>query len=242
MQKGELGRVVVAAGSGRRFAGARNKPFALLGGKPVLLHSLETLQRVHPPGPLVLVHRREDAGEVESLRHQLDRLGVTRCVAGGAERTDSVRAGVQGLEPDCSLVLVHDAVRPFPPLRATEQAVAAAARVGAAILAVPVADTLKRVAGEQVTETVDRGALVQSQTPQVYNRRALLELLENGATSQVTDEAMLFEAAGRPVAWVTGHPWNLKITTLEDLALAEVLLPLIKTWHHQDERHGSDPS
>src|SRR5262245_43540702 len=157
---------------------------------------------------------------------QLQRLGAA-IVDGGPTRQDSMRRGLAAAGRDCDLVLIHDAARPLFPVAAARECVRRAAEVGAALLAVPTPDTLKRVGQDGcVAATIDRRDVHSAQTPQAV-QRALLELaLANAAVAAIdaTDDVALVEAIGQRVAVVAGSPQNLKITRPEDLAIAAALL------------------
>lgn len=213
--------VLVAAGRGERLGDGGPKALVSVAGRTLLERALEGLAAggvarvvvVHPPGG-------RDA--VAPL------TPGARLVAGGESRTASVRAGLAALDDDVEVVAVHDAARALTPPAVIARAVAALGEgVAAAAPALPVRDTLKRVAGQQVVGTVDRSDLVAVQTPQVF-RRAVLELaLAQGA--EATDDLALVErlaadggVAGR-IETVPGSPWGLKITWPEDLVVAEAL-------------------
>ncbi len=214
--------IVVAGGRGQRFG--RPKQFALLAGRSVLERSLETA-RAAADGA-VLVVPAALAGEPG--------FECERVVSGGATRAESVRAGLAALPPDADIVVVHDAARPLADA-SLFAAVIAAVRDGAdgAVPAVPLADTVKRVLGAEVVETLDRASLVAVQTPQAF----LVEVLRraHAGEPEATDDAGLLEAIGARVVIVPGSASNLKITRPEDLALAATLLSLGAT----SERRGA---
>lgn len=224
--------VVVAAGAGRRLGGPARKALVPLAGEPLVAHALRALLRLPWLDPVVLVGHPEDSAALRAVLERLPR--PVRLVDGGARRQDSVRAGLAALAAladgeDDGIVLVHDAARPFVPLDALPALVAAAAARGAAILAVPVADTIKSVdAGTPpaISGTLPRERLWAAQTPQAFRREALATLLSEAEARgvSVTDEAALYEAAGRDVACVTGSRLNFKVTTADDLRLAEAFV------------------
>lgn len=220
----DVATIVVAAGQSRRFGGATHKLFAMLGGEPLILRTLEMVARWPEHGEVVLVINAAHESYYRERRDRLESLGVRTIVPGGSERQDSVRAGLDALPRDATIVLVHDAARPLAPPRCISPLLEAARATGAAILAVPVADTLKRVASERVVETVDRKGLWQSQTPQAFRVDVLRRVMRPSHEAPVTDEAALCERAGIAVRIVPGDRANLKITTLADLVLAEGLL------------------
>jgi 2-C-methyl-D-erythritol 4-phosphate cytidylyltransferase len=204
--------IVVAAGSGSRFG--RAKQYERLGDRRVLDWALAAAQSVSEG--VVLVVPPDTAGRREA--------GVDAVVPGGATRSESVRAGLAAVPGEADIVLVHDAARPLASAALFEAVVAAVRDGGAdcAIPGLPVANTVKRVRGAQVVETVDRSELVEVQTPQAFAAAALRAAHADGP--EATDDAALVEAAGGRVVVVPGEPGNLKLTHPHDLAVARVLL------------------
>jgi 2-C-methyl-D-erythritol 4-phosphate cytidylyltransferase len=218
--------VVPAAGRGTRFKFKEKKPFANLNKRPVLLYALKTLQLSPLVSDIVLVMSRPLIGPAKRLvkRHRITK--VRHIVVGGKRRCDSVREGLRWIGKDASFVLIHDGVRPFLNKGIIKRAVAAAARFGACVSAVPVKSTIKISGkGNLVRYTPDRKDLWEVQTPQVF-RRGLIE----GAYKRLrsgrlfTDDASLLEATGAKVKIIKGDYSNIKITTAEDIKIAEALL------------------
>jgi 2-C-methyl-D-erythritol 4-phosphate cytidylyltransferase len=216
---------VVAAGQSRRFLGSTHKLFAPLAGEPLIVRALEAVARWRL-AHMVLVINPAHRDFYERERSRLDTLGVTALVDGGAERQDSVRAGLTLMPEHTEVVLVHDAARPLTSAHLIEPLVTAARESGAAILAVPVSDTIKRVQAGVIRATVDRRELWQAQTPQAFRLEVLQNVMRASSEDLATDEALLCERAGIPVRVVPGEPRNLKVTTVEDLALAEALFTI----------------
>jgi 2-C-methyl-D-erythritol 4-phosphate cytidylyltransferase len=219
--------ILPAAGRSSRFGGLEKKPFVALDGRPVWLRSAE-LFWTRADVSTVLVVVSADDEELFRARHQgtLAFAGGS-LVRGGAERFESVANALANVPDEVEFVAVHDAVRPLCPPPLIDAVFAAAVTHGAAMLAVPVADTLKRVdAGGRIAGTVDRGGLWAAQTPQVFRRDWLAEAYAKRAelTVPITDDAQLLEACGRTVVVVTGSNLNFKITTKADLDLAEAVL------------------
>ena len=216
-----IAAILVAAGSGSRFGGEVPKQFGMLAGKPVIRHAAEAL--------LPHVGALQPVGEAGPIGAALAGLGALPAVPGGATRQASVAAGLAalaGYAPD--VVLVHDAARPFLPPGTIAALLAALESHGAAIPAVPVADTLKRVADGRIAATVPRDGLHRAQTPQAF-RYALLRALHDAGGDGATDDASLLEAAGHPVAVVPGADDNIKLTYAEDrVRLERVLLPALQ--------------
>ncbi|MGC8469340.1 MAG: 2-C-methyl-D-erythritol 4-phosphate cytidylyltransferase [Acetobacteraceae bacterium] len=211
--------LLVAAGSGQRFGAAVPKQFLDLAAAPVIRHAAAALA-----GAVDLL---QPVGEAEPIGRALAGIPHLAPVAGGASRQESVRRGLEALAPHApDLVLVHDAARPVIPPGTIEAVLAALAEHEGAIPAVPVSDTLKRVAGGRIVATVPREGLFRAQTPQGFRFSRLLALhrgaAEAGAAAVVaTDDAALLEAAGIAVAIVPGAEENVKITYPEDLLRAE---------------------
>jgi 2-C-methyl-D-erythritol 4-phosphate cytidylyltransferase len=196
-------------------------------GRPILLHALEALAACAELERLVPVVAARDLPRLERWRRDLEAIPrLAAAVAGGAERQDSVRAGLRALPAEVDLVAVHDAARPLVRSADVSRVVAAARQHGAALLAVPVRDTLKRVRGERVVETPPRDECWAAQTPQVFRRDWLEEGLAKAEADGflATDDAQLVERLGLPVRVVAGDPCNLKVTLPEDLAVAEAWL------------------
>lgn len=217
-----LGLVVVAAGSSRRFGS--DKLSVRLGGRTVLQRAVACLRAAFADAPLVVVVR---AGEEEARARELSAWAVNAVVPGGEHRQDSVRAGVEALNlDDGALVLIHDGARPFVPAEDVRRVVAAAEERGAAVLAAPVADTVKQVGPSgQVVRTLPREQLVRSLTPQVFRVSLLRQAWQQEKPALWTDEASALESLGVEVQAVPGDPRNIKVTKPEDLALLRGLFP-----------------
>jgi len=218
--------VVVAAGRGHRLGGGTPKQYRPIAGVPMVLRALRPFTTHPEVAHVVLVLPAEDAAAPPEFLRGLTGAGL-RLVAGGAERADSVAAGLGALDPACTIVLVHDAARPFVQ-RGVIDAVIAHARAGeGAVAAVRVSDTLKEAAPADPTRigrTVPRDGLWRAQTPQGFPR-AVLERAHHEAAraGAATDDAALVERTGTAVRLVPDSPRNLKVTTAEDFALAELL-------------------
>lgn len=219
--------LVLAAGRGERLGSSLPKAFVPIAGRPLLLHALAGLARVPELDRVVPVVPAAEMGRMAALGPALAAWPrVAPAVAGGAERQDSMRAGLAALPEEVTVVAVHDAARPFVRAEDVARVVAAARREGAALLAVPVVDTIKRVRDGHVVETPDRSECWAAQTPQAFRVDWLREAVERAAREGfvATDDAQLVERLGRPVAVVPGDPDNFKITRPDDLARAEALL------------------
>jgi 2-C-methyl-D-erythritol 4-phosphate cytidylyltransferase len=218
--------ILAAAGQSSRFQDANyKKPFAPLAGRAVWLHSAEKfLERDDVKQVVIVVAPEDREAFLEKFGANLAFMGIT-LADGGSHRAESVRNGLEKLAPEIDMVAIHDAARPCLAQPWIDRVFAAGARTGAAILAIPVAGTLKRVGQDSlITETVDRTGLWEAQTPQVFSRAVLTKAFAAGHDGRPTDEAQLVEAVGQPVTVVPGSPMNLKITSREDLRLAEQAL------------------
>lgn len=227
--------IIPAAGMGVRMQSQISKPYLLLAGKPILAHTLEVFESVREVQEVTVVAHPDDLDycrEEVIAAHGFKK--VLRLVPGGKERQDSVYHALKALqqEDDLEIILVHDGVRPFINPEQIRRVIKAARSQGAAILGLPAQDTLKRVSPQKkVIHTLDRKDIWQIQTPQGFQagllRRAFREAYSRNFYG--TDEASLLEEMGQQVAVIPGDPWNLKITTQDDLRLAEALLPWLRS-------------
>jgi 2-C-methyl-D-erythritol 4-phosphate cytidylyltransferase / 2-C-methyl-D-erythritol 2,4-cyclodiphosphate synthase len=214
--------LIVAAGRGTRFGGAVPKQYLALGGATVLGHAARAFAG-HPlvAGVKVAI-RPEDRAIYDRAVEGLDLLAP---VPGGEERQDSVRLGLEALAPHApDRVLIHDGARPFPDAALISRVVGALDEAPAAIPALPLGDTVKRVEDGIVRATVDRANLWRAQTPQGFRFAAILAAHRAAAGSVLTDDAAVAEAAGIAPVIVAGAEENLKVTTAADLAAAERLI------------------
>jgi 2-C-methyl-D-erythritol 4-phosphate cytidylyltransferase len=221
--------ILPAAGKSSRFGDARRKkPFMELRGRPVWVRAVEVfLNRDDVVQTLVVLNPDDVEGFKEKFRANLAFLNL-ELVHGGAERADSVQNALARVRSDVDFVAIHDAARPLIARPWVDKVFTAAQQYGAAILALPVTSTLKRVDGARhIADTVSREGLWAAQTPQVARRDWLLEAFAKRNGFPATDEAQLLERAGKPVAVVEGSPLNLKITTQEDFRMAEALCDLL---------------
>jgi len=214
--------VVPAAGQGVRMG--RKKQGLMLAGLPVLRWTLDVFEATAGVSGVVVTVPADD---LDSWQRRLAGCRKVRAVvAGGAERQESVRLGLEAVPVDVAWVAVHDGVRPCITPELVERVIAEARLHGAAIAALPVIETVKRGMDGWVKETVERDGLWAVQTPQVFGAAALREAHRRAAAEGVrgTDDAALVERLGHPVRLVPGLPENVKITRPDDLVLAEALL------------------
>jgi 2-C-methyl-D-erythritol 4-phosphate cytidylyltransferase len=215
--------ILPAAGKSSRFRDKHyKKPFAPMAGRAVWLHSAERFLNRDDVCQVLLVISPEDREDFNfKFSANIAILGI-QVVEGGAERADSVANALARVKPDADFICVHDAARPCLADEWVDTIFAAAVKSGAAIFAIPVAGTLKRVGQDRtIQETVSRSGLWEAQTPQVFRREWLLDAYAKRGGFQATDEAQLVERLGKKVTVVPGSPVNLKIATKEDLRLAE---------------------
>ena len=211
--------LIVAAGRGRRFGGTLPKQYLPLGGQSVLRHAVTAFARHPGVAGVQVVIRDEDRAVYD--RAMAD-LTILPPAAGGAERQDSVRLGLEALAAHApARVLIHDGARPFPGAALIDRVIAALDRAPAAIPALPLGDTIKRVADGVIRETVDRAQLWRAQTPQGFDFPAILAAHRAAAGHVLTDDAAVAEASGMMPIVVAGNEDNLKVTTEHDLAAAE---------------------
>lgn len=214
--------ILVAAGRGERLGDERPKAFARLGDRVLLAESLERLDASRWVDAIVVVAPPEWEEAVIVLAEELAAGKVAASVTGGATRADSVRAGLAEVPEDAAVVLVHDAARPLLSDEVIARVLQPLAEgFDGAVPGLPVADTVKRVEGGVVVETLDRTELVAVQTPQAFVVPALRSALARDESSRATDCASSVEARGGRVKVVEGDPRLLKITTAADLALVE---------------------
>ena len=210
------------------MGGATPKQFLALGNVPLLLHSLQVFERAASISQVILVVPKDE--RERTLSDVIKRYGITKVlkvVAGGATRQESVYSGLKETDPEAELVVVHDAVRPFVTEDLIERSIEAARKSGGAIVAVPMKDTVKQVGPDgHILRTVDRAHLWLAQTPQTFPRTLLLDAYRKAESDgfHATDEAAVMERFGQEVAIVPGRWDNIKITTPEDLQMAEAIL------------------
>jgi 2-C-methyl-D-erythritol 4-phosphate cytidylyltransferase len=216
--------VLVAAGRGERLGGRRPKAFANLGGRPLVAESLERLDASPWVEAVVVVTPEGWEEPVILLSEEVGASKVRAAVVGGATRADSVRAGLAEVPEDAAAVLVHDAARPLLPEDVVERVLTTLGEGWDGVVpGIPLADTVKRVEGGRVVETLDRSSLFAVQTPQAFVAETFRRAVANGGAT-MSDCAGFVEAAGGRVAVVPGDPRLFKVTTAADLAFVETLL------------------
>ena len=220
--------IVVAGGKGTRFGGKRPKQFLELNAIPIIVHTLRQFERSEQIGTAVVVLPPEEMAAFQSLQNKFELKKVSRVVAGGETRAQSVQKGLAAIE-GADVVAVHDGVRPLVTPAEIDEVVIAAAANGAAILVAGVGDTIKEIENNRIVRTVPRDRLRRALTPQCFRfdvlKRAYEDLAEIEASGiEVTDDSFLVERLGVEVVAISGSARNIKITNEEDLAIAEALL------------------
>ena len=234
--------IIVAGGSGSRMKAARKKAFLEIAGTPLLEHTVRAFAGIEGIARTIIVLPAEELrqltgsdeasvdltdlqADARPFAHRLRELGVARLVVGGARRQDSVLNGLWATEEDHEFVLVHDGARPLVQADDVRALMRKTRETGAAILAAPVLDTLKRATEDgMIGETIERRGLWRAQTPQAFRRAVLREAFSKHNAQDATDDAALCARVGQACAIVEGSALNFKITTPEDLELAELLL------------------
>ena len=221
--------IIPAAGSGIRLGGPVPKQFIEIAGAPVLSHTIRRFDECPDIHVIVVALPADKIAEFEARDAHISLLKPIIYVSGGQERSDSILNALKaaaGLNPE--IVAVHDAVRPFVTPAQISAVIARAKEIGAAILALPATDTIKEVENGMITRTIDRRRIYRAQTPQAFRyellRRANEEARAAGLSSALlTDDSLLVERLGHPIAVVEGSASNIKITMPEDLLIAEKL-------------------
>lgn len=219
--------IIVAAGTSRRMLG-RDKLWTPLAGRITLARTIDVFESSPIIDSIILVLNSERINDAAALCAQEGWQKIAALIPGGQRRQDSVCAGLDALatiSPACQWVMIHDGARPFVTPAILETGLHAAQQYQAAIAAVPVKDTIKLVRNGKVSSTIDRSQLWAIQTPQVFSFPLIHEAHHsNAAQRDVTDDAALLEALGQPVVIFPGSHTNIKITTQEDLLLAEAFI------------------
>jgi 2-C-methyl-D-erythritol 4-phosphate cytidylyltransferase len=219
--------IIAAAGAGTRMASDRPKQFLLLAGTPVIFHTLRVFEQCDSIDEVIVVLPAEESAGFLSLAGKFGVRKLARVVPGGVTRSDSVKRGLMAIRSaTAEIVVVHDGVRPFVTVEEIDATIAAAKSDGAAILVAPVTDTIKQVDYRAIVKTLDRGTLRRALTPQCFRYELLREAYQKADVNDpsLTDESALVEQLGKRVSIVEGSARNIKITTAEDLAIAEAIL------------------
>lgn len=222
MEKLNIGVVIVAGGSGKRLGGAIPKQFMIVGGEPLLARTINTFAEALPAAEIVVVLPESHIEFWKNLSARFD-VAPHRCVVGGSERFHSVKAGISALPEQTGLIAVQDAVRALTSKKLIIRAVQTAIENGSAIPAIAPVDSFRVVSGGE-SRHFDRSSLRIIQTPQIFSAELLRKAYETEYIDTFTDDASVVEHAGHKVTLCEGERSNIKITTPEDIAIAEVFL------------------
>src|SRR5678815_3866349 len=223
--------IIAAAGAGRRMKADRPKQLLTLDNTPILIYTIRKFDACRLIDCILVAAPQESVDEVRKLVAGAGFSKPVSVIQGGARRQDSVAFAMQYLPPETTVVAVHDAVRPFVQVDEIEAVILEADKTGAAVLAIPVVDTVKQIRKDFIDSTLTREHLVLAQTPQVFRIEVLREAFERAKRDEYygTDESSLVERMGKNVAVVRGSERNIKITRPGDLALARFFLCLLYT-------------
>lgn len=219
--------IIAAAGGGKRIGGQKNKQFIEIAGKPILCYTLDKFESCDLVDEIILVLPKEDLDY--GAREIVDRFGFTKIrkiVAGGKERQDSVYCGLKAITDKPEIVVIHDGVRPFLKSSKIEESIAICRRFGAVILAIPAKHTIKEGKNGYVIKTLERDKLWEVQTPQTFKYEIIFEAYQQAFADgfYATDDSALVERLGYRIKILLGEWENIKITSPEDLELAEMLV------------------
>jgi len=216
--------IIVAAGSGTRFGADVPKQFLEIGGKPILIHTLERFNQCTEIDEIFLVLAENEIGNFQKTLEKFNLEKVKKIIAGGKTRAESVRNAVKSIS-NAEIIGVHDGARPLVSAEEIAETFIKARETGACCLVGKITDTIKRIENGKIIETIDRENLRRAQTPQTFRFEILQKAFsDDNFVSSATDECYLVEKAGFEVYFVEGSAKNIKITTREDFALAEIFL------------------
>lgn len=217
--------IVPAAGFGKRLGLRTKKPFVLLKGKPIIARTLEALERCSSIDEIVIAAEAGCISRFNGLVSKYRFKKVSRIVPGGSTRFQSVKNCLDQIGPHCEIVVIHDAARPFIDSPTIEGSIKEARKSGACIVAIQETDTVKLIGtGLVIKKTLDRDKIFRAQTPQTFRYGVIKKAFAAESGCRVTDDASLVEALGKPVKIFPGSRRNIKITTIEDIRIAEAML------------------
>lgn len=219
--------IIPAAGFGERMGATISKQFLLLDGKPILVHTVERFHQCKAVDEIIIATQKKSFSMIEEIQKKYSFSKLRPPIEGGERRQDSIYNALKVIDPRTEIIAVHDAVRPFVHLKEILQSIETATYYGASIVAVRAKDTMKKAATDgRVEETLNRSSLWSVQTPQTFQRKILFEAYDNAMKEKITatDDSFLVEKIGISPIIVEGSYENIKITTPDDLMLAELLL------------------
>lgn len=222
----KISAILPAAGLGLRIKSDTLKPLILVNGESIIVHTLKIFENHPLVNEIILVFNSQGIAALKKLVKQNGFKKVKQVVAGGKTRRDSVANGLKHLKADTDLVLIHDGVRPFIEEGIITKSIEVAKKHGAAIVGVPVKPTIKKIKLKklEVDSTLNRNELWEIQTPQVFKKELILKAYKNSDGIDACDDAFLVERLGQRIKLVEGSYSNIKITTPEDLLLAQAII------------------
>ena len=224
--------IILAGGTGKRMGTSTNKQFLLLDNKPIIARTLQIFEECRQVDGIYLVVNHRDLSLIqEEVLEPYKFNKIMKLVIGGRLRQDSVRNGLEAIEPPCDVVLIHDGARPFVSPAFIDKSISLMEMFDAIIPALPVRDTIKAVSKEGfVTKTLERDSLWAVQTPQTFKYESVLKAYREGGSKKLYgyDDATFLEHIGKRVKVIEGSPYNIKITTPEDLHIAKGMLSQLK--------------
>jgi len=224
--------IILAGGTGKRMGSSTNKQFLLLDNKPIIVHTIQVFEECRQVDGIYLVVHHKDLPLIqEEVLEPYKFNKILKLVIGGRLRQDSVKNGLEAIDGPCDIVIIHDGVRPFVSPSFVEKGIFLMEMFDAIIPALPVKDTIKVVSKEGfVVKTLDRDALWQIQTPQTFKYDVILKAYREGMAKKLYgyDDATFLEFMGKKVKVIEGSPYNMKITTPEDLTFARGLISQLK--------------
>ena len=215
--------IIPAAGDGERFG--EKKQLKLLNGRPLIFHTIQPFVKSELINEIIVVVPKDNVSQLSRDFKSTITSKKIEVVEGGETRQQSVYNGLRISDEESELICVHDGVRPFVTLPLIEKVIKASLEHDGAILAAPSTDTIKKVMGDQILETLPRETIWRAQTPQVFSKPALREAIQIAVDEKLegTDEASILEKIGYQIGFVEGSPLNIKITTKEDWIFAKAI-------------------
>lgn len=215
--------IIAAAGFGERFG--EKKQLKLLNGRPLLFHTIQPFIKSELISEILVVVPKDDVIQVDREFKSTLTSKKIEVISGGKTRQESVNNGLKISDKESELICVHDGVRPFVTLSLIEKVIKASMEHDGAILAAPSSDTIKKIMGDQILETLPRETIWRAQTPQVFSKSALEEAIQIAIDENLegTDESSILEKIGYQIGFIEGSPLNIKITTKEDWIFAKAI-------------------
>lgn len=215
--------IIAAAGFGERFG--EKKQLKLLNGRPLLFHTIQPFVKSELISEILVVVPKDDVIQVDREFKSTLTSKKIEVISGGKTRQESVNNGLKISDKESELICVHDGVRPFVTLSLIEKVIKASMEHDGAILAAPSSDTIKKIMGDQILETLPRETIWRAQTPQVFSKAALEEAIQIAIDENLegTDESSILEKIGYQIGFIEGSPLNIKITTKEDWVFAKAI-------------------